>query len=326
MAGGELALIEAFERLLERGQASDPRVLRALGDDASVVRAGAYAVTSIDTVTEGVHFRSAQLTPAEIGHRAVAGAASDLAAMGAAPGEAHLALGLPTGYRGAPELMEGAENVARSCGLTIAGGDITRAAELFVSVAVTGWAEDPATLIGRDGARPGDLVGVTGELGGAAGGLALLDGRVEIDDAVARAALRARYAVPEPRLSAGRALAAAGARAMIDLSDGLATDAGHLARRSGVELELWLSALPLSPGLDEVAEQLGIAAAELAATGGDDYELCVCVPPSASAIAAAAARSCKLNLTWIGKVHRGAAGVRFADSAKPGLRGYEHSL
>jgi thiamine-monophosphate kinase len=285
-------------------------------------------------MVDGVHFRSGQLTPSEIGHRALASALSDLAAMGAAPGETYLALGLPNGFgeRRALELIEGAGALAMRSGVTIAGGDVTRAGELVDSFTVVGWADRPQQLIGRRGARAGDLVGVTGALGGAGAALALLDRGGEVTaaglpDAVLDA-LRRRYARPEPRLDAGQALSCAGARAMIDLSDGLATDAGHIARCSGVTLDLELAALPLQPGLREVCSALGqgLDARALAATAGDDYELCVCVPPSARHVAEAAADSCQLELTWIGRVRAGAPSARFADSDRPELRGYEHSF
>ena len=284
---------------------------------------------------DGVHFRSAQLTPAEIGHRALAAALSDLAAMGADAGEAYLALGLPDGFGPARalELIESAGALATRLGSTIAGGDITRAGELVVSWTVVGWADAPQQLIGRGGAQPGDLVGVTGTLGGAGGALALLDhesaaaGVSESD----LDALRRRYTRPEPRLEAGRALACAGARAMIDLSDGLASDAGHIARASGAELVLELEALPLQPGLVELCDALENGphppdARTLAASAGDDYELCVCVPPSARHVAEAAVRNCRLALTWIGRVRAGTPRVRFGDSNRTELRGYEHSV
>ena len=272
------------------------RVIRWLGDDAAVVRAGGrYAVTSVDSVVDGVHFRAGELSFAEIGHRALASALSDLAAMAARGGEAYVALALPaqTTHDDAVALLTGAATVARAHGVTLCGGDVSRSATLTVNVTVVGWADDPALIIGRDGARPGDLVAVTGELGGSGAGLALLEGRVSLAQAglteAQAAELHRRYARPQPRLTAGRALAAVGARALIDLSDGVvATDAGHLARRSNVVIDLAAERLPLQAGVAAVAAALGEDGPEFAASAGEDYELCACLPAGARGSAEAA--------------------------------------
>src|SRR3954449_5316309 len=261
---GELSLIARVKELL--GEPGG-RVLTGPGDDAAVVRADGVAVTSIDAVVDGVHFELATHSPADIGHKALATALSDLAAMGADAGEAYVSLALPPGLAAgdALQLVAGLESLAERTGVTLAGGDVITFSSLVVSVAVTGWAEREADLVGRDGAEPGHLVGVTGELGGAGAGLLLLEGADAVLPDRERDARVRRHVRPEPRLEAGRALARAGASAMIDVSDGVATDAGHLAARSGVQLVLRLAPLPLAPGVEAVAESSGRDALELAA-------------------------------------------------------------
>jgi thiamine-monophosphate kinase len=294
------------------------------------VRSRPLCAVSVDTVVDGVHFRLGDgwMTPAEIGARALAGALSDLAAMGAEPGEAYLALGLPPQLDedDALALVRGARATADAARTTILGGDVVRSPVLTVSATVVGWAEQERELVGRDGARPGDLVGVTGSLGGAGAALAVRDGQVPRTSL--RERLLARERVPTPRLDEGRALAAAGVHAMIDLSDGLAADAGHVGRASGAQLRLELERLPLADGVTNVCAALGVDPRELAASAGEDYELCFCAPAHArerveSAVLGAGA----VGVTWIGEVLAGAPGVTLVagDGTETGLDGFEHA-
>jgi thiamine-monophosphate kinase len=312
---------ELLALLRERLPAAGPQVHLGSGDDAAVTVPGGAVATSVDALVEGVHFRRDTSSPRQIGRKAISTALSDLAAMGATPGEAYVWLGAPEEMDEAEllEVGEGLAAVAAETGTTVAGGDLTRAPVLSLAVTVTGHAPNPDDFVTRAGARPGDALVVTGELGGAAAGLVLIErASAEGLDAQAADALRRSQLDPTPRLAAGRALAAGGATAMIDISDGLAGDAGHIATASGALLAIDADALPIAPGVAAVAAAAERDPLELAASGGEDYELLAALPPDAVASAREALAALGTPLTAIGRVEAAADGRPRAELKRRG--------
>jgi thiamine-monophosphate kinase len=291
-----------------------------LGDDAALVPMGDTTLcASIDCAYEGVHFRTDWLTFEEIGWRAGAAALSDLAAEGAKPLGLLVSLGLPQTDNREPrtdpgaDIMAGIAAVATSVGAKVLGGDLIKSDKYLVDVCVLGTARHP---VRRAGARPGDALWVTGTLGGS-----LLALRRLKAGQVLHGGLRSRVAHPEPRIAAGEWLAAQGATAMIDISDGLSGDAGHLAAASQVALEIALERLPCWEGADPLT----------AVASGEEYELLVALPASFGDEGAHGfQRDVGIRLTRVGTCAAGAGRererVRFTDRGQPVTvpAGYDH--
>jgi thiamine-monophosphate kinase len=269
-----------------------------VGDDCALLRLppGHELAVSIDTLASGVHFLP-DCDPEAVGHKCLAVGLSDLAAMGAEPAWATLAITLPAGLpRESPDWLghfaRGFGDLARTHGVALVGGDTTRG-PLSITVQVHGLVPAGAGLR-RAGARPGDLVCVSGTLGGA--GLAL---RALLAGEAPPPGLRARLERPVPRVALGVALKGR-ASAAIDVSDGLAADLGHLLEASGVGALLDLAALPLDPAVAAVVNREGSWGLPLGA--GDDYELCFCLPPALLGWLSEAGSCAGCPLTPIGRI------------------------
>jgi thiamine-monophosphate kinase len=291
-----------------------------LGDDCALLPDGKGALAiSTDVSVEGVHFRLDWIDPAEAGWRATAAALSDLAAEGAAPIGVLTALTVPE--RAAEQdlvaLVGGIGDATAAAGGVVIGGDLSAGPVWSVAVTVIGRAERAVT---RAGAGPGDGIWVTGVLGGARAALeAWRRGAAPAEDA------RRAFAHPEPRIAAGLWLSGHGARAMLDISDGLAGDAEHLAAASEVRIDLALEMVPVAAAAIAEAKRLDLPIQQFAAEGGEDYELLAALPGD---FGAADARefeaACRIALTRVGTVKRG-GGVRVELAGQPlTLRGYDH--
>jgi len=323
--GPEFQLIEAFVA----AAAASPRSPSGPGDDAAVLpRIRGETCVTVDAVVEGAHFRRRSSRLEDVGHKALAVNLSDLAAMGATPRWALVALGVPRGFRlsDARRLGAGFGALARATGTALVGGNVTGAPGLALTVTVGGEVPPRQALL-RSGARPGDEVWVSGTLGDARLGLALLERprgpearRLREASRLSRAAL-ARLHRPTPRLALGRALVGL-ATSCIDLSDGLAQDSGHVAAASRVAVHLDARALPASAAVT-AAWPDARARARAMATGGEDYELLFTARASRALAISRLGRRLALPLTRIGEVRRG-RGVHLQGAGAAPLRGFDH--
>jgi thiamine-monophosphate kinase len=310
---GEFELIAAFTRALPL---AGEGVVLGPGDDAALLRPppGEELVATVDAVEEGVHF-DGRFTPEEVGWKALAVNLSDLAAMGARPLWALVALGVPAGTSPArlAGVARGLGSCARRHAVAVAGGNVTRAPGLSLTVTVVGSAPVGRALR-RRGARPGEAVMVSGTLGEAALGLE--------PGAAPQLARRQRH--PVPRLALGQALVGL-ASAAIDVSDGLVQDLGHLCAASGVGASLRLAELPLSPAYRRATAGRPDPW-RAALSGGEDYELCVTVPLRRVRAALAAARATGTPLCTVGTVtrQRGVQVARPAGGHHPLTPGHDH--
>jgi thiamine-monophosphate kinase len=272
------------EELSRQGPGPRPIVL-GIGDDAAAWQPSRshLSVITTDALIDGVHFFGDRMTARTIGHRAMAANVSDIAAMGARPVLATIALGVAPGAEEAwlLELYQGMQGIAASHGVRIVGGDITRAPATMLSITVVGEVRR-THLRRRDAGRAKDVVAVTGKLGASRAGLELLrNSEINVAEDMRERALRA-FETPEPRVREGRWLAASvNVHAMMDCSDGLSTDLGRLARASGCGA--LIESVPIDDAAQAVASAAGVDACDYALHGGEDFELIVTIKPRAFA-------------------------------------------
>ncbi|HZF57952.1 MAG TPA: thiamine-phosphate kinase, partial [Rubrobacter sp.] len=296
---------EVIDRISGLLPPAPPEVLVPIGDDCAVLRLGKTSwVAASDMLVSGHHFKD-WATPEHVGYKAVAVNVSDVAAMGGTP-RFVLASGGAPDPETALRCFEGVMEACEEFGVYPIGGDTTRAGALTVDVAVLGELSAPPVL--RSGARAGELLAITGELGASAAGLLALE-----SGGAGWERLVSRHLRPEPRVEAGRVAAGLGVGAMMDLSDGLASDVRRVCGRSGVGCVVDLDLLPIAEDTREFVRSLGHDPEELAATGGEDYELLISAP---GPVLDALTRSTGVPVTVIGEVTAG-ADVVFRRAGEP---------
>jgi thiamine-monophosphate kinase len=326
----ELELVRAIRKVLS-GKA--PGVVVAVGDDAAVIEPGRHqGVLTADMLVEGVHFELGATSAHDLGYKAVAVNVSDVAAMGGSPRYGLVCLGLSSGIQASwvMELYGGLREAADEHGMTLVGGDTNRADRAVVSVTVYG--EVPTgRAVARSGARPGDALVVTGSLGGSAGGLRIArdaaGGRTDALSTEWGRALLALHERPPARVGEGQALAAAGATAMIDVSDGLALDLARLCEESETGARVRLPDLPVATGLVDLAAMTAADPLDLVLHGGEDYELLATIPSEAVDEARRAlVERFGTRLTTIGEVTKESGLIAIRDGSESPLepRGWDH--
>jgi len=298
---------ELIRKLINKLPATSPEVIMGAGDDAGVIKQsyGSYLLATTDSQVEGVHFLSQFTTPKDIGRKAVAVNASDIAAMGGIPTYCLVSLILQKTLQETyiDDLYDGIIEECKRYDIQIIGGNISKGRELVVDIFMLGQTT-PSRLLLRKGAKPGDKILMTGSLGEAAAGLQLLlNPKLEIK-AEDRKALLSRQFTPTPRLEEARIITSKHrATSMIDISDGLGADLGHICESSKVGARIYEEKIPVKQVVCEVAEKLKKNAWKLAINGGEDYELLFTAPESEVAgIISAVKQGSGTDVSVIGKI------------------------
>ncbi len=276
---GEFGLIRMIKENCHFGSS---HFIKGIGDDCAVI--GPYGekvfLITTDLLIENIHFLSNKITPIELGHKAVTVNISDIAAMGGTPLHIFVSIACPPSYpvKSLESIFTGIKQACKKYRVNLLGGDTSASrTELFVNITVIGEAPKDKVLY-RKGAKPGDLIYVTGELGDSAAGLAIIKGNVNASQDIALALINAHHK-PTAHVGQGNIIAQSGlASAMIDISDGLVSDLGHICESSHVGAIIYETSIPLSRELRALATEAGIDPLHFALHGGEDYKLLVTVP------------------------------------------------
>jgi len=316
---GEFDLI----RKMSAGLVSTGRpIIAGIGDDSAVLPSSAdrLQLVTTDMLVENVHFRLDFAEPFQIGWRSIAVNISDIAAMGGEPTYAFISIALPrdTTVEFVDELYSGMQKIATEYSVDIVGGDTVSAPQIVINVALLGEVESK-NLVLRSGAKAGDALVVTGDLGGSEAGLTILMDGLPLKGIE-------KHLMPVPRVQEGRLLARSGyVTSMIDISDGLASEVHHICEASGTGAELHMDSIPLSDNVRQVAEHAGKQPYDFALYGGEDYELLfTCQQDKVLEML----ESCRTKLTIVGQIVETPNHVTIEDSSgnivplKP--RGYDH--
>ena len=270
----ELGEFDLIERIKNHLKIENNKIVGP-GDDTAVLPLSENKVLlfTTDMLLEGIHFTTTFATPYQIGYKAIASNLSDIAAMGGLPRYALVSLGLPPSIplEFVDRFYRGMEELGTQFGLRLVGGDTNRFEKIVINISLLGEAEK-GYIAKRSGARVGDKIVVSGFLGDSGGGLICLEKGLSLDSPAAEV-LVDKHLQPFPRIGEAQELVKAGAKAMIDISDGISCDLHQLARASGVGARIFLNKFPISKELNEVAERLKLDPVELALYGGEDYEL-----------------------------------------------------
>lgn len=302
---GEFGLIDLIGEMVGSslgGKAPDELVC-GIGDDAAAWRCrGGVQLATVDSLVQGVHFTLETITWEELGWKSLAVNLSDIAAMGGNARYALISLALPaeTLVSEVTGFYRGMLDLARKTGVALVGGDTCRSPLVTIAITVTGDAAE-GKMLRRSGARPGDLVAVTGYLGSAAAGFVMLDEKLKLENGVA-AYVGEAFRRPSPRLAEGRLLVDFGVQAGMDISDGLVIDLGHIAGMSRVAARIEAEKVPIEP---RVKESFGARALELALAGGEDYELLFTASPQTIT---RLKKALSVPVTVVGEIVSGEAG------------------